>query len=139
MFKIETETDLHHKVVKYIFRFYPDVTLIGGLGENQDTSSTRIDSHKKRYLKGQPDLMNMNKHIEHTGLCIEFKTLNNNYKVSEAQLAMIKQYKSNGYKVIITNDYDSIAHVNHYIEGVRIPCEYCKGREPYLSHKKHFK
>ena len=100
--------------------------LIAGLGENQDTSSKRIDSHKKGCIKGQPDLMIMNKHIKHAGRYIEFKAPNNNYKVSEAQLAMIKQYKNN--KVIITNDYDCIiAHINYYMEGVRIPCKYCIG------------
>ena len=53
MFKIENETDLHHKVVEYIKRFYPDAILIAGLGENQDTPTKRINSLKKGYMKGQ--------------------------------------------------------------------------------------
>ena len=33
VFKIESETDLHTKVVGYIRRFYPNALLIAGLGE----------------------------------------------------------------------------------------------------------
>ena len=48
-FKIEDEYDLHTKVVQYIRRFYPNVIITPGLGENQDTSSKRIESYKKGY------------------------------------------------------------------------------------------
>ena len=50
-FKIEDEYDLHTKVVDYIRRFYPNVLIIAGLGELQDTSNKRIKSYKKRYQK----------------------------------------------------------------------------------------
>ena len=91
MFKIENETDLHCKVVQYIRRFYPDAIIIAGLGENQDTSTKRINSWKKGYIKGQPDIIIMNEHKEYNGLCIEFKSPTNNYKTSEAQLEMKKR------------------------------------------------
>lgn len=55
MFKIENETDLHCKVVEYIHRFYQEVIIVAGLGELQDTSSKRISSWKKGYMKGQPN------------------------------------------------------------------------------------
>ena len=47
MLKIENENDLHYKVVEYIKRFYQKAILIPGLGENQDSSFTNIDSYKK--------------------------------------------------------------------------------------------
>ena len=56
MFKIENEMDLHCKVVHLIRNYYPNAIMVAGLGENQDTPSKRINSWKKRYTKGQPDL-----------------------------------------------------------------------------------
>lgn len=49
MIKIETETELHHKVVDNIKRFYPDALLIAQFPENQDTAEKRIDSFRKGY------------------------------------------------------------------------------------------
>ena len=57
MFKIENETDLHYKVVQLIRNYYPDSILVAGLGENQVTEDKRLDSYKKGYTRGQPDLM----------------------------------------------------------------------------------
>ena len=56
MFKIENETDLHCKVAHLIRNCYPNAIMVAGLEENQDASSKRIDSWKKGYTKGQPDL-----------------------------------------------------------------------------------
>ena len=78
MFKIENEMDLHTKVVELIRNFYPDALLVPGLGENQDTSEKRINSWKKGYQRGQPDLMVLNNHRDFKGLCIEFKSPTNN-------------------------------------------------------------
>ena len=62
---IGNETDLHYKVVDVIRRFYPDSILVAGLGENQDTAEDkRLDSYKKGYSIGQPDLMVFNYHKE---------------------------------------------------------------------------
>lgn len=57
MFKVENETDLHYKVVQCIRRFYLEAIIIAGLGENQDTSTKRINSWKKGCIKGQPDII----------------------------------------------------------------------------------
>ena len=46
-FKIEDEYDLHTKVVQFIWRFYPEILMTAGLGENQDTKHKRIKSFKK--------------------------------------------------------------------------------------------
>ena len=57
MIMIGNGTNLYYKVVDMIRRFYPDTISEAGLGENQDTEDKRLDSYKKGYLKGQPDLM----------------------------------------------------------------------------------
>ena len=126
MFKIENEMDLHTKVVELARNFYPDALLVPGLGENQDTSEKRINSWKKGYQRGQPDLMVLNNHRDFKGLCIEFKSPTNNYCVTESQLKMKEKYKNNGFAFILSNDYDKISKLVHkYFAGVRIPCEYC--------------
>ena len=126
MFKIENEMDLHTKVVELARNFYPDALLVPGLGENQDTSEKRINSWKKGYQRGKPDLMVLNNHRDFKGLCIEFKSPTNNYCVTESQLKMKEKYKNNGFAFILSNDYDKISKLVHkYFAGVRIPCEYC--------------
>ena len=74
MFKKENEMDLHCKVVELIRNFYPNALLVPGLGENQDTPDKRINSWKKGYTRGQPDLMILDYHKDYKGLCIEFKS-----------------------------------------------------------------
>ena len=126
MFKIENEMDLHSKVVHLIRNFYPDAIMVPGLGENQDSPEKRINSWKKGYIKGQPDLMILNYHKDYNGLCIEFKSPTNYYEISEAQKEMKERYKINCYKFILSNDYDYICkRLHNYMEGIRIPCKYC--------------
>ena len=126
MFKIENETDLHYKVVQLIRNYYPNSILVAGLGENQDTEDKRLDSYKKGYQRGQPDLMILDFHKDYKGLCIEFKSPTNMYCVSESQLKMKEKYRNNEYAFILSNDYDKISKLIHkYMAGVRIPCKYC--------------
>ena len=126
MIMIGNETDLHYKVVDLIRRYYPDSILVAGLGENQDTEDKRLDSYKKGYTKGQPDLMILDYHKDYKGLCIEFKSPTNNYNISEAQLKMKEKYRNNDYAFILSNDYDKISkNIHKYMDGVRIPCKYC--------------
>ena len=126
MFMIGNETDLHYKVEDMIRRFYPDSLLVAGLGENQDTEDKRLDSYKKGYTCGQPDLMLLNYHKDYKGLCTEFKSPTNNYHVSDAQKQMNKKYLDNGYAFILSNDYDRICkRIHDYMKGIRIPCQLC--------------
>ena len=126
MIMISNEKDLHYKVVQLIRTYYPDAILVAGLGENQDTEDKRLDSYKKGYQRGTPDLMILNYHRDYKGLCIEFKSPTNNYEVSESQLKMKEKYSQNNYAFILSNDYDKISKIIHkYFAGVRIPCEYC--------------
>ena len=126
MIMIGNETDLHYKVVSLIRKYYPDSILVAGLGDNQDIDDKRLDSYKKGYMGGQPDLMVLDYHKDYKGLCIEFKSPTNNYHVSKAQYELMKNYSDNGYKFILSNDYDEICiEVHDYMKGVRLPCKYC--------------
>ena len=126
MIMIGNETDLHYKVVDLIRKYHPDTILVAALGENQDTDDKRLDSYKKGYMRGQPDLMVLNYHKDYKGLCIEFKSPTNNYHVSEAQLEMKKKYVKNGYAFVLSNDYDKISkNIHDYMKGIRVPCKYC--------------
>ena len=143
MIVISNEKELHYKVVNLIRNYYPDSLLVAGLGENQDTEDKRLDSYKKGYQRGQPDLMILDYHKDYNGLCIEFKSPTNNYEVSESQLKMKAQYKKNEYAFILSNDYDKISKLIHkYMAGVRIPCEYCPkafcSKKTLSSHYKIF-
>ena len=126
MIMIGNETDLHYKVVDLIRRYYPDTILVAGLGENQDTENKRLDSYKKGYMRGQPDLLVLDYHKDYKGLGIEFKSPTGNYYVSEAQKEMKKKYVNNGYAFILSNDYDKISkNIHEYMKGIRVPCKYC--------------
>ena len=141
MIMIGNETDLHYKVVQLIRIYYPNSILVAGLGENQDTEDKRLDSYKKGYQRGQPDLMILDFHKDYKGLCIEFKSPTNNYCVSESQLKMKEKYRDNEYAFILSNDYDKISKLIHkYMAGVRIPCKYCsKAFKNKKSLNSHFK
>ena len=126
MIMIGNETDLHYKVVQLIRNYYPDSILVAGLGENQDTEDKRLDSYKKGYTRGQPDLIILDYHKDYKGLCIEFKSPTNNYHVTEAQLKMKEKYRNNDYAFILSNDYDKISkNIHKCMAGVRIPCKHC--------------
>ena len=61
-FKIENETDLYVKVVSFLKKRYTHSLFTVTLGENQNTSIKRIESHRKGYLQGSPDLIINNLH-----------------------------------------------------------------------------
>ena len=143
MIMISNEKELHYKVVQLIRNYYPDSLLVAGLGENQDTEDKRLDSYKKGYQRGTPDIMVLNYHKDYNGLCIEFKSPTNNYEVSESQLKMKEKYFKNNYAFILSNHYDKISKLLHkYMAGVRIPCEYCtkafRNKKTLSSHYKVF-
>ena len=139
MFKIENEFDLHKKVVDYLRRFHPELLFTAGLGELQDTSQKRISSWQKGYQKGQPDLIIQNCHNQFNGLCLEFKTPKGNGVLSEAQEQLLKRYKENNFKTLVSEDYDVIIRaIEDYCGGIRMPCPYCmrkfKTKETLQSH-----
>ena len=125
-FKIENEMDLHVKVVSFLKKRYPHSIFTVTLGENQDTVHKRIDSFKKGYLRGSPDLIINNLHKHYTGFCIEFKSPKGNGILSPDQSMILLQYRNNGFKTLVSNDYDHIIEqVIEYFRDVRIKCSYC--------------
>ena len=65
-FKIENELDLHIKVISFLKKRYSNSIFTATLGENQDTSKKKIESNKKGYLRGSPDLIINNLHKQYT-------------------------------------------------------------------------
>ena len=108
-FKIENETDLHVKVVSFLKKRYPHSVFTATLGESQDTINKRLESYKKGYLRGFPDLIINNLHIkQYTGFAIEFKNPNGKGILSYDQSKMLRQYQNNGFKTLVSNDCDFI-------------------------------
>ena len=125
-FKIENETDLHVKVVSFLKKRYPHRLFTVTLGENQDTAFKRIDSFKKGYLRGSPDLIINNLHKHYTGFCIEFKSPKGNGVLSLDQSMILQQYQNNGFKTLVSNDYDQIIEqIIEYFRDVRLLCSHC--------------
>ena len=125
-FKIENEMDLHVKVVSFLKKRYPHSLFTVTSGENQDTVHNRIDSFKKGYLRGSPDLIINNLHKHYTGFCIEFKSPKGSGVLSPDQSMILLQHKNNGFKTLVSNDYDHrIEQVIEYFRDVRIKCPYC--------------
>ena len=140
-FKIESETDLHVKVVSFLKKRYPHSIFTATLGENQDTSVKRIESRRKGYLRGSPDLIINNLHKHYTGFAIEFKNANGKGILSDDQSKMLRQYQNNGFKTLVSNDYDYIIEqLIEYFRDVRIKCPYCLRKFfSSLSIKNHIK
>ena len=125
-FKIENEMDLHVKVVSFLKKRYPHSLFTVTLGENQDTVHKRIDSFKKGYLRGSPDLIINNLHKHYTGFYIEFKSPKGNGVLSPDQSMILRQYQSSGFKILVSNDYDHIIEqIIEYFRDVRIKCSHC--------------
>ena len=142
-FKIENETDLHVKVVSFLKKRYPHSLFTVTLCENQDTVHKRIDSFKKRYLHGSPDLIINNLHKHYTGFCIEFKSPKGNGVLSPDQSMILLQYQNNDFKTLVSNDYDHIIEQEiEYFRDVRIKCSYCPRRfissQSLRNHNKFF-
>ena len=128
-FKIESETDLHVKVISFLKKRYPHSIFSAGLGENQDSINKRIDSFKKGYIHGSFDLIVLNLHKHYTGFAIKFKNPNSKGILSPDRSMMLQQYQNNGFKTLVSNDYDHIIEqLIEYFRDVRIMCSYCPRR-----------
>ena len=135
-FKIENEMDFYVKVVSFLKKRYPHSLFTVTLDENQDTVHKRIDSFKKGYLRGSPDLIINSLHKHYTFFCIEFKSPKGNCVLSPDQSMILLQYQNNGFKTLVSNDYDHIIEqVIVYVRDVRIKCSYCPRR--FISSQNH--
>ena len=128
-FKIENENDLHIKVVSFLKKRFPHSIFVTSLGENQDTSIKRIDSFNKGYMKGTPDLIINNLHRYHTSFAIEFKTPKGYGTLSKEQSNILFHYQLNGFKTLVSNDYDRIVEeLLVHFRDVRVKCSFCPRR-----------
>lgn len=126
-FRVESELELHCKVVEAVRRFYPHALLAVCAGELQDTPVKRINMKKKGYLSGTPDMLILNKHETHRGFAIEFKTPNGSGRLSDAQRVALSQYRHAGFLTLVSNDFVEILHaIFTYFRGVRIICPKCE-------------
>ena len=142
-FTIETESDLHKKVVQFLRKRFPHSLFVATLGENQITSELRIKSQQLGYMKGSPDLIINNLNKKYTGFAIEFKSPSGKGTISDEQTKMMKAYDDNGFKTLISNDYDAIVEqLLDYFRDVRIKCHHCstkfKSSQTLMTHQKHF-
>ena len=133
-FQMCSENDLHFKVVDYIRRFHPHAKMTAGLGEFQTTIALRIEGKKKGYQKGTADLMIMNNHLEFRGFCMEFKNPKGTGSLAEAQDVWLHDLHLNGYKVLVSNDYDVICReIDTYFKKVRLACPHCVSKPIYFK------
>ncbi len=133
-FNMQSENDLHSKVVDYLRRFYPHAKILAGLGEFQTTDALRIEGWRKGYQRGTADLMIVNNHLEHRGFCLEFKNPRGSGTLSESQDTWLQDLHLNGYKVLVSNDYDlMVREVSNYFLKVRLACPHCLSKPVYFK------
>jgi prophage antirepressor-like protein len=142
-FKIDNEFDLHSKVINFLKNQYPESLFTTGMGEMLDTKSKRYKGHKMGYLAGIPDIMLSNCHKDFTGFCIELKSPTGKGILSDAQTNMLKKYKRNGFKTMVSNSYDEcVIEIINYMKDVRVKCDHCsrkfKSNTTLHNHLKHF-
>jgi hypothetical protein len=106
-----TEADLHHQVVRFIRSTYVNILIIPGLGENQITTDMRLESWRKGYTKGQPDLMIPHPVGNFIGLAIELKKPGTQCVPSESQLAVLKRLSESGWLILISDSLEDVLEV----------------------------
>ena len=123
---LRNESDLHHKVVQAIRRFWPHALLVAGLGELQDTPEKRIGAWRCGYMAGQPDILLLNAHKSHNGFALELKNPKGTGKLSEKQVSVLEKYRSAGFLSICSDEYDVILlELFRYMQDIRLKCELC--------------
>lgn len=142
-YKMETEYDLHTKVVDFIRSKYPNCLFTASLGEMQDTSDKRIKAYKMGYTKGECDLIINNLHKLYSGFVLEFKSPSGIGAINKYQSNRLKQYRENKFKTLLSNDYDQIIiDIIDYMANVRIKCDLCNNKfrniDTLANHKKYF-
>ena len=92
------------------------------------------------YERGEPDLMILNPtHFgvkRYIGMGIEFKSPKNGGNVSKEQNEKHRKYRQDGYKILVSNDYDEcIIQINKYVELIGIRCDYCIKNPKFFRNK----
>ena len=117
---INTEKELHSKVVDYMRKYIKEAIIVPGLGELQSNSNVRADAYYKGYAGGQLDILILNYHTKYRGLAIELKTPTGRGIISKNQENYLKHLENNGFFVLISSDYDEvITTIVKYSMGIR--------------------
>ena len=125
-FQIKNEEDLHTKVIQFMRKRHPSVRYMPSLGETGRTREERIANWRKGYQKGSLDLFIYHRHPSYTGLCFEFKNPNGNGVLSEEQSAWANDLAKEGWKVVISCDYDEIIlTIENFLEQKMYTCLSC--------------
>ena len=123
---LRNESDLHHKVVQAIRRFWPHAILVAGLGELQDTPEKRMFAWRSGYIGGQPDILILNNHKSYNGFAIELKNPRGSGKLSDKQICVLGKYRSAGFQTICSDEYDVLLHeLFRYFQDIRLMCDIC--------------
>ena len=118
--------DLHVKVVSFLEKRYPHSLFTVTLGETKILSTKELIHLRRDTFMVPPDLIINNPHKHYTGFCIEFKSPKGNGILSPDQSMILLQYQNNGFKTLVSNDYDHIIEqVIEYFRDVRIKCSHC--------------
>ena len=126
---LRNESDLHHKLVQSIRRFWPHALLVAGLGELQDSPEKRMYAWRSGYVGGQPDLLILNAHRSHNGYAIELKNPKGIGKLTEKQACVLEQYRQAGFLTQCSDEYDVVLHgLVVYFQDIRLQCEMCGGK-----------
>ena len=138
-----TERDLHVKVVSMIRRFFPDAILNSESGFLQNSSIKRLESWRRGYMAGSPDITILNHHKKYDGLCIELKNPQRSGKLSLKQVGTLEQYKASGYQILVSDNYETILfELFNYFQDVRTKCDICnrkfKNKKCLGNHLKGF-
>ena len=117
---INTEKELHYKVIDFIKKYIKEAIIVPGLGEHQINSNLRSDAYYKGYTGGQPDILLLNYHTKYKGLAIELKTPTGHGVLSKNQENYMNQLKHNGFMTLVSCDYDEIiTPIIKYSLGIR--------------------
>ena len=102
------ENDLHRKTVDFLRKYYPEVVLVPGLGEFQDTNERRLEGYWKGYKSGQPDLLVCARSGGFVGLALELKTPLGVGTTSDTQTEFLSRLEAAGWKTLVSSSYDEI-------------------------------
>jgi prophage antirepressor-like protein len=123
---LRNEAELHHKVISFIRRFYPHALIAACMGELQDTSQKRLDSWRKGYQAGTPDILILNLHAKYSGFAIELKSPKGNGVVSQKQSDCLERYGMANFKTLVCDEYDVILiELVKYFGNTRLRCPHC--------------
>ena len=128
--ELRSEKDPHYKVVACIRKNFPQMQIVAGLGELQDTVIKRSDAYEKGCTGGQPDLLILNQTHCWSGFAIEFKNPTGYWTLSHKQEVYLENLSFIRYQTLVRDNYDEILIelANYYKEmckETRHLCPYC--------------